>query len=219
VIVSVHVPKTAGLSVLAFLEASLGPCGVRRDYRGGPAIEGGLGSAGALVQTVVDGVDRVRVRRARPSVRAVHGHFRASKYADLDVDLVAWVRDPVERVASHYGHFRRFHERNRNGRAVRAGLGLVDFAARPGMRNLQSRYLDVPLERFACVGSTSRFDEALARMAERLGLPVRDPAMENRNPERISDHWAIPPEDRARIRELNSRDVDLLDRVDEVFGP
>ncbi len=218
-IVSVHVPKTAGMSVLAFLEAALGKAAVRRDYRGGPAIEGGASPPAVLFQRALDRIDRVRLARAGDEVGAVHGHFRASKYADLDAPLIGWVRDPVERVASHYQHFRRLPEKNRHAEAVRAGLGLVDFAARPGLRDLQCRYLDVPLERFAFVGRTGRFAEDLPRMAERLGLPALAPELRNTNPHRSGDRWEISAEDREAIRALNPGDVALVERIDEVFGP
>ncbi len=211
-------PKTAGTSVLAFLEASVGPEAVRRDYRGGPAIEGGMSPLGLAVQRCVDALDRRRLRRDADTIAVVHGHFRASKYADLETRLIAWVRDPVERVASHYAHFVRHPEKNRHADAVRAGLGLVDFAARPGLRDLQARYLDVPLKRFTFVGRMEYFTQDLERMADALGLPPRPPEMANRNPGRPGDAYSISDDDRARIRALNRRDVELIERIGERFG-
>lgn len=217
-IVSVHVPKTAGRSFLSYLRDTLGEDRIRRDWGGGPRIEGGMGPVAGLAQDLRGRAVRLRNRLRPGAFDCIHGHFVASKYASLDAAMVAWVRDPVERVASHHAFFRRYRDaRNRLSLAVQQGLPLLDFAALPGMRNLQSRYLDVPLERFAFVGRTEHFDEDLLRVAEALGLPVRSSPRANANPRKGSDRYELPTPVRAHILELNGDDVRLYERVVERF--
>lgn len=219
-IVSVHVPKTAGTSFAAFLREALGDGRVREEYRGGPRIEGAVSDLGALAQDLRNRGDRVRVYLRRGSLECVHGHFLASKYAFIATAFVAWVRDPVERVVSHYEYFKRQPDpNNRHSIAVQEGLGLLDFAAIPGLRNLQSRYLDLPLERFAFVGRTERLDEDMVRACEVLGLSAHESPRTNANPHRKGDRYEISDTDRARIADLNREDAALYDRVHQHFHP
>jgi hypothetical protein len=217
-IISVHVPKTAGRSFLTFLESRLGGRQIVHDWLGGPGIEGGATTAQALAQMARDQIDRLRLSRRRSGVVGVHGHFRASKYAFLDGPMFAWVRDPVERVVSAYHYCRRHGDpRNRLTMAVRRGLPLLDFAASDGMRNLQTRYLDVPLARFALVGRTERFSEDLGRVCRLLGLAHEPVPVQNANPDRRQARYDLAPEVRDRIAALNEDDAHLYKRVCEFF--
>jgi hypothetical protein len=217
-IVSVHVPKTAGRSFLAFLQETLGEARIRRDWSGGPRIEGGMGPVAGLLQDVRGRLVRVRNQLNGNAFDCIHGHFVASKYASLRAPMVAWVRDPVERVVSHHAFFQRYRdERNRHSLAVQHGLSLLDFAALPRMRNLQSRYLDAPLERFALIGRTEHFDEDLIRVAAALELPMRHSPRANANPGKSGAHYDLSAAARARILDLNRADAQLYDRVRDRF--
>jgi len=212
------VPKTAGRSFLAFLEDRLQGGRIVHDWPGGPGIEGGATRVQNAGQRARDQADRVRAYLSRSRIAVIHGHFRASKYLFLDAPTIAWVRDPVERVVSAYHYCRRHADpRNRLTMAVQGGLSLLDFAASPGMRNLQCRYLDVPLARLTFVGRTERFAEDLERLCALTGLPPGEPPIENANPDRRAARYALTSAVRARIAELNEDDALLYGRVQELF--
>lgn len=217
-IISVHIPKTAGKSFLTFLHGAVGDSRILMDWKGGPRIEGGMGPVRSAAQDVRDQWDRIRAHRNRGAFDCIHGHFRASKYSFLGGPMVAWIRDPVERVASHYAYQSRHPDpRNRHSVWIRRGMSLTDLAALPRLRNLQSRYLDVPLDRFTLVGRMERFDEDLPEMAHRLGTRMVRIPSQNVNPDRPGDRYDLSPADRGRIRDLNRDDVELYERVCEVF--
>lgn len=217
-IASVHVPKTAGRSFLAFLRDEFGADRICEDWRAGPRIEGGVGPVAAFVQDLRGHHNRIRNYLRRHSFDCVHGHFLASKYAFLGTPMVAWVRDPVERVASHHAYQRRHPDpHNSLSAAILNEMSLIEFAALPRMRNLQSRYLDVPLERFAFIGRTEHFASDLRRAGAVLGLRVQKPPRTNINPDKKGERYDISTADRARILALNQEDAKLYDRVSEVF--
>lgn len=217
-IVSVHVPKTAGKSFLAVLRSEFGEQRICEDWHAGPRIEGGVGPVGSIVEDFNRQRRRIHNYGRRRAFDCIHGHFLASTYAFMGGPVVAWVRDPVERVASHHAFFQRFvDESNRLAGVVRSGMSLADFASQPRMRDLQSRYLDLPLDRFAFIGRTEHFDEDLGRAAALLGIePVRPPR-DNANPERPGVKYELSPDARARLIDLNRQDRELYDRVTEAF--
>lgn len=217
-IISVHVPKTAGKSFLAVLRTELGEDRICEDWHAGPRIEGGVDGLAALVEDFNKQRRRIHNHGRRRRFDCIHGHFLASTYAFMKGPMVAWVRDPVERVASHHAFFQRWvDDSNRLAAAVRRGMKLPDFAATPRMRNLQSRYLDVPLERFAFVGRTEHFDDDVVRAGAAIGLRVDIPVRDNTNPDKAGDRYDIPPDVRGRLADLNRTDQELYDRVVATF--
>ena len=96
----------------------------------------------------------------------MHGHFIATKYWRRypDARYMAWFREPVERLASHYHYWKRKPDRKNPTcqRLIEEDLSLEAFAALPEMRDVQARFLgEVPPERLAFVGITERYDESM----------------------------------------------------------
>jgi hypothetical protein len=213
-IVSVHVPKTGGVSFREVLLA-LAEGRVVWDYDDRP-----LAPAAPWVR-----LHRALRRVSLPAdTRAVHGHFVASKYRRRypDASYVTWLRDPVERVASHYHYWRREPDpKNATCRKLlEEDLSLVSFAALPEMREVHRRFLGgVPLEAFAFVGITEHFDEGMARF-RRLFCPgvTVEAGRQNANPERKGERYDLDPGIRERIAALNPEDVALYARGRERFA-
>src|ERR1700678_709074 len=89
-VISVHVPKSAGTSFRRVLDEV---CGAR--------IWDNYGT--------IFSRDQARAELVPPGARIIHGHFIADAFDDLFPRrrLVTWVRHPVERLVSNYHHFLR----------------------------------------------------------------------------------------------------------------
>ena len=162
---------------------------------------------------------RIRLATARPHLdpdtRAVHGHFIATKYWRRypAARYMAWVREPVERLASHYHYWKRKPDRKNPTcrKLLEEDLTLEAFAALPEMRDVQARFLgEVPPGRLDFVGITERYDDSidLFRRAFYPALPVATERV-NVNPERGGDRYDLDPATREAIEQLNSADMDV----------
>lgn len=217
-IVSVHIPKTGGVSFREVL-AELAGGHLVLDYDDRPL------SPRPRWRAL-----RERLRRPQlpPGTRVVHGHFVAGKYgrSHPEARFVSWLRDPVERLASHYHYWQREPDPKNATcrRMLEERLDLPGFAALPEMRDVHARFLaGVPLERFGFVGITEAFDEGM-ELFRRLFCPERSIAVSKRNanPARPGERYELEPGVRERIAALNRADLDLYARAraryDELRG-
>jgi hypothetical protein len=148
----------------------------------------------------------------------IHGHFVASKYDRLfpSARLVTWLRDPVERVASHY-HFWLRHPNLKHPickRLIAEKLSLAEFAEVEGMRNVHSRLLGgKDLADFDFVGITEEYDRSLALFLSLFapGGGVPAVASVNQHPDRGGDRYEIGEEERRRIVACNEADFALYE--------
>lgn len=147
-LISLHIPKTAGTSFRAALEAEYGA-----DLT---PVYGGIG---------VDG----------RACRAVHGHFSPSQFwsAGRHAALIMWLRDPAERIASYYDFWRSSaaHGNPNHDEFLASDMTLTEFAAwEPIRTEFETMYIEAlsPAD-FTFVGIAERYDEDLARLADRLG--------------------------------------------------
>lgn len=212
-LISVHLPKTAGTSFAATLRAVFGD-GYRDDYadlpmqrgrwprrwhalRAGWALRGSLADAGGCI----------------------HGHFLPLKYrialAARQARYVTWLRDPVERLASHYAFWQRDYDGSdpaqplRN-RMLREDWSFERFALGPELRDVYLQYLwRFPPRRFDFIGITEQYAEDLARLACRhLGtVAIADSALVN--PERAETGYPVDQALRRRIEHHHAGDVAL----------
>jgi Sulfotransferase family len=171
VIISVHVPKTAGTSFAVWLESVFASGQLVRDYADrpiDPKSEMNIDPAGFL--------SRYGAARKLPEgALAVHGHFWAKKYERIENAVrITFLRDPIERTISHYcfwlntpadGHS--LHQR-----VLDEGMGMLDFARLPQLRGFYRDYFfrDVNMAAFDFIGDMSLFDEELGRLEALLGV-------------------------------------------------
>lgn len=208
-IVSVHIPKTGGITFREVL-TELAEGRLVHDYEDRPLIPRSPWRALA---------ERFRRVELPPGTRVVHGHFVASKYwrAFPEARFVTWFRDPIERLASHYHYWQREPDPKHPTcrRLLEERLSLAQFAALPEMRNVHARFLGaVPVEALAFIGLTESFDDGL-ELFGRLFCPQRRLTIERRNvnPQRQGESYGIEPAVRAAIADLNRTDLDLYARA------
>ncbi len=208
-IVSIHIPKTGGETFRDILEA-LTEGHLQRDYGDRPLAPLTLRQ-------------RARLATARPHLqpdtRAVHGHFIATKYWRRypQARYMAWFREPVERLASHYHYWKRKPDRKNPTcqKLIEEDLSLPAFAALPEMRDVQARFLgDVPPAKLAFVGITERYDDSID-LFRRAFYPALSATTErvNANPEREGERYDLDAAVRLEVERLNAADMALYDAV------
>jgi len=192
---SIHIPKTAGVSIRNILKEHFGPGFV------------------AYYWEITDAWGRV-LDQVPPDATCVHGHYQTDQLIRQfpRAELITWVRDPVERVVSSYHHRLRdpdfkhpvCHELHQKK------LSLTEYAALPLVRNEMTRYFGSKKpEDFLFVGLVEDFEPSLRLMARLLGIPAPSARRDNANPEKPSGRYQLDPAVRREIQATNEQDAEL----------
>jgi hypothetical protein len=170
VLVSLHLPKTAGASFGKSLETYFGAA-LLRDYGdqgiNKPPFERNQSALRAGLEIAAD---------ALADIRCVHGHFLPAKYllrSSLHaMQFITWMRDPVERLISHYNYWQRSYHPNtlpHHKKVIEEKWTLAQFCLSPQFRNIYSQYLwAFPLRCFDFIGITEHYEEDLAYFSDRF---------------------------------------------------
>jgi hypothetical protein len=210
-LVSLHLPKTAGTSFADALLRAYGT-GLRLDYSMLPMqVPRGRRNLRALAAW------RAKIQLAAEA-KAVHGHFLPVSYLPLTwrrpVTFITWLREPVQRLASHYEYWRREYRTQDPTQPLRNRMLAEDwtferFALGPELRNVYRQYLwGFAPERFAFVGVAERYDDEIKRLGATIGLGLEPGARKLENPERAGD-YRVSAALRARILAHHAADAEL----------
>lgn len=216
-IISVHIPKTAGIS---FREELTKVFGERVLWDDGDWPESDTSEARA-------NNDRRRAQMLAAadaySARydAIHGHFTARKYLGVFpvTEMVTWVRDPFQHAVSTYEHAVRdaqiAHPAHRAFKEQQ--MTAVDLIE--AIPNHQSLYLaGIPLDEFAMVGLTERYEQSVALFETFFGIAVPHPRERlNVNPSRQGAEYEIPPAVRKAVERYRAEDLEMYRRATERF--
>ena len=197
-ILSIHIPKTAGVSIRNVLKEHYGPGFVQYYWQ------------------ITDAWGKI-LEKVPVEATCVHGHYQTDVLTECfpDATLMTWVRDPVERVVSSYHHRLRdpdwrhpvcveLHEKK---------LSLDAYAALPLVRNEMTGFFGSKRpEDFAFIGVVEDFELSLAAMKRRLGLPAAHLRRDNGNPDKNSEFYAIDPRVRRKIECCNASDMQLYEK-------
>jgi hypothetical protein len=203
-ILSIHIPKTAGTTFRELLQRHFREAICLHyyhpmDYTGRPLSE---------VPSVVE---------------CIHGHFGAQKFLScyFDADLVTWLRDPIERVVSEYEHLKRSPDPDSGlSQLISRGASLIEFAEHPYARDTQTRYFDgVDAARFAFVGVSEKFDLELERFQEVTGIALPKGHRVNVNPAKKAQRYTVSSFELAKLEQLNAQDVELYGHFAQKLFP
>ncbi|MDB6167284.1 MAG: hypothetical protein JWM88_148 [Verrucomicrobia bacterium] len=198
-LLSVHIPKTAGASFRRILAQLYEEDIILKYWR------------------MTDARGQV-IAAIPPNIRCIHGHFHPEALLPdfPHAKLITWVRDPVQRVISSYYHrlrdpdwehpvTRELHEKK---------LTVVQFAALDLMRNEMTRYFGGKRPKdFAFIGITERFEESVHRFLRVFGFPPVEIPRENCNPDRSAESYAVDLRTRDAIAALNESDLSIYHEV------
>jgi hypothetical protein len=213
-VIFLHLPKTGGTTLTGILKSLYGRVFVIDGYR--------LESQRALAHGA-----------EQEGVRAFAGHMPYGLDRDLDgsYSYITLLREPVERIVSHYHAILRNPGSPLWDELVRARMGVREYAERHSLgrifNNGQTRLLggtwsdpERPpdertlaaakrnLEEFEVVGMTERFDESLHLMRQRFDWASRPYRRLNLGPGRTTAS-DLSPQARHVIQDQNALDLDL----------
>ena len=200
-LVSLHIPETGGASLQQILRRKYG----RRLRLRHPAPSSPWHRQ---VRSQLKSV--IRDAATFPGPRAIHGHFAASDYANNAVEMITFIRDPVEQRISTYHYHRRQHSEFgavANDEARRAlGMDLENFVKYK--EPIYSLFIDIPLDRFSFIGLMENYSEDVQKLCERLGveyIPVRTNSNPSGSDYQISGEW------RRNYESANSREMEIYE--------
>ena len=175
-IISVHIPKTAGTSFLATLEQHFGDT-LLKDYDGyGLRF---VRETSSLYEKYAANL-KASIRLAEKDLtrfECIHGHFFPIKYLLMgyrkQAKFVTWIRNPVDRVLSHYHHCKRNYDPKTSPifhrKVVEENWTIERFCLGPELRNhYWEKLWGFPLEYFDFVGITEFYDEDIAYFARHI---------------------------------------------------
>lgn len=144
--ISVHIPKCGGTAFRRQVIGKMFPNKVAMDYCSQPFN------------------DNFHVRGEECDI--IHGHFRATKYNSYDRPIITWIRNPVDRVVSHYWYSKKKLMWTGGGAAV-GKSSFLEFVE--GNSNLMAKFLNIPLNDFAFIGVLEFFKSSMRRFFNTFG--------------------------------------------------
>jgi hypothetical protein len=204
----VHIPKTAGTSFRNSAVLQFGQPRILQDYG-----EERSATSQEIISSVYKSGDATSIIDAFANSGAVmvSGHVQITKYAGIIglPNTVAFIREPVSRVVSHFRHMMR--DEGFKG-------DLVKFINQPFNQNVQSRVLSqLDPALLGIVGITEQYQDSIDIINKRWNWGL------NQRRDNISDKMSdfkvsLSSEEKAEIIKLNSKDLALYERAIHVFG-
>ena len=216
-IISVHVPKTGGLSFRAMLEEQMGDRFLP-DYDDVP-----LAHPHQERQRMATEAEHQLNMQELEGIECVHGHFLPVKYRPLaaqrECSFVAWLREPLARLASHYYYWQRTYDPQSSDtsavqtRMMEDNWSLEDFCLAPELRNIYAQFFwSFPLQDFDFIGITEHFDEDFRYFCTAfLGKNLQPQRLNQRDPE--SRDAGLSDAAVHSIRAFHAEDVALYDEA------
>ncbi|MGH6847335.1 MAG: hypothetical protein ACREC0_07820 [Methylocella sp.] len=216
-IVSIHIPKTAGQSFRSRLQSTFGSRALI-DY--GDVV--GFDTPEFLAYRELRRAEmRARRDELLRGYDIIHGHFVADKYLGLfpTTGFAAFFRDPYQQAVSHYEFFLRHPEIDNPAVKLfhETHMSLLEFVA--AFPDIQSRYLgQIAVEDLAMVGLMEQYERGVALFETVFGCKLSpETSREYVNPNRHGDTYSIDADVRRAVDIHRAGDIELYRRASERF--
>jgi hypothetical protein len=215
-LLSMHIPKTAGTSFRMALQERFGPAmllAYRGQVRGTEPVVGFEGKL--LAELDAQRRERLTAYCRAHKVECIHGHFTLPTLCEAfpEASCITFLREPVDRLISAYNHmYTTMPEAARN-------TSFAQFANNPRTRNVyeQLGVLEC-LDALAFIGITEQYERSLRLLEHKfphLGSLSFEEANVSQN--KRFTKADVTPELRAQLRELNDGDAEIYEAARECF--
>jgi hypothetical protein len=217
-IISVHIPKTAGTSFGQDLVGAFGPR-IFGDYGDWPEARTPEAQA-HNERRRIEMLDRVEEQAAKFDI--IHGHFTVNKYLNVfpDSTFVTFVRDPFQHaVSTHEQASREEHDLHPGHRPFKEQqMTVADLVE--AYPNHQSLYLaGLPVTEFAMIGLTEWYEQSVALFEAIFGVTLPHVStLRNANPRKRSNKYEISADVRRAVERHRAEDIELYRRACEGFN-
>jgi hypothetical protein len=220
-IVSVHLPKTAGNSLRGALELEFKDRLLQDydDWAGYRSPESDLRAARnkALMQARRD--------ELMAKYDLIHGHFVADKYVALfpETNFLAFFRDPFQQTVSQYEFLLRIPHVRQDHPAVAHlhdnALTLEEFIVWEATKNPQTQCIGgLTVEDFAMVGLVEEYPRSIALFEATFRRRIASDIFANCNPRRHPCGYKISADLRRLIERHRAADIELYHRAKALFA-
>jgi len=153
-------------------------------------------------------------------VACIHGHFLPLKYLLLsvkrEVTFITWLRDPLERLVSHYYYWKKYYDPGAapwlHRRMVEENWSLERFCLSPELQNVYGQFFwGFPLEYFDFIGITEHYAEDLAWFSQKYLQTSLEAYAENVG--NISGRYPIADSLRREIERFHEDDIKLYGKA------
>ncbi len=205
-------PKTGGSSFLATLENHFGEA-LLKDYNDIPINTHYVKrNAAALCKCVINNF------HIFDNIKCIHGHFLPLKYRLVlksnNTNFVTWLRDPVERMVSHYYYWKRNYRPATapalHRKVIQENWSLERFCLGPELQNLYSQFLwGFPPDLFNFIGITEYYLEDFNFFTNTfLGISLPQ-EKKNINSKKENEKYINDPAFRAEIEFHHQKDMNI----------
>jgi hypothetical protein len=155
----------------------------------------------------------------------MHGHLWEKKFfmANPDAKLICWLREPAQRLFSHYEFFKRYpqpgnkrYENFKNRKQT-----FLEFATDQLNVNIQTRVLDgVLIEEFSSIGIVEKIDRSLKKFSEDFNqnFVIEGTYSLNKNLKRRGEQYQINETELKVIKEKNEDDYNSYNGILDSFN-
>jgi len=203
-IISVHIPKTGGVTFRHLLESHFQDR-LLLDYADQPM------KKKSLLRNMSAICGMLNARSMAKQVDCIHGHFLPVKYicSGPNNQFITWFRDPVEREISRYYYWKRQPGGLAGNVNVKnSDISLDKFCRLKCYHNFYTKYLWMfDVKRFNFVGITEDFDNSINLFKHMFNID--DSILitnTNTNPDKMASKYDIDSELKDYIRKVNNKD-------------
>lgn len=203
----IHIPKTAGTSFRKAAENYFTKENTYYDYSPSSSETSAI-----ILENIYQNQDMYALAKYFENKENIFlsGHFHAVKYASLfeTLNIVTFVREPIEQVLSHYEH---------HCRDLGYKEDLETFVKDNRFKNIQSRILaGRPIELYGFIGLTEEYSKSIMLINDYYGLNI-EVLTENISENKFLTSDALDDEMLNLIVKENSVDIELYKQAKKIF--
>ena len=199
-----HIPKTAGTSFRRSVERFAKGWKVYSDY------EESNPTTSRIIRSLYKSGDYSKIGEINGKQTLLAGHFPIIKYLPYYPihRVITFVRDPVQRVISHY------HDLQRR---IGYSESLEKYISEKRYQNQQVKFIkDIPIEAIGFIGVCDYYDESIEMLKLLYGIDVPIKKL-NTNKEKKDEYYQASEEIIQNIKEVNDKDFEFYNKAIQIF--